>query len=293
MKKIIIAIGSVVISCSAWAQNNTTTKTDFHSKRGVYIFPEKGEWALGINAHPFLRYVGNVVSNVNGTNGVEHFTYGSNPWDKNAIYGKYMKSENTAYRARFQFGRSSITDHNLVNKSSLSPDPQSPQYITDNHTRKTSDVLLAIGIEKHRGKSRFKGVYGAEIGIGQFSETDEYRYGNPIDVQFNAPEIYDVNLYDGMNRRLTKSTTGNRWIGGLRAFAGIEYFFAPKASIGGEFGYSFMAGGGRNIEETREYWNSGSSSVKEVTTRVNNGGNNGSMVWIDDLGGSINLFIYF
>ena len=81
---------------------------------------------------------------------------------------------------------------------------------------------------------------------------------------------------------------------GLRGYVGVEYFFAPKMSIGGEFGYTagFRTQGRGLI--TTETWDSGATQVRKIETEVfRNNGLNSIGIGTDNLNGAINLLFYF
>lgn len=56
MKKAILAL--VVLSCTV-ASHAQDTDPAFTNKRGVQLLPQSGDWGLGVNAVPFLNYLGN------------------------------------------------------------------------------------------------------------------------------------------------------------------------------------------------------------------------------------------
>ena len=107
------------------------------------------------------------------------------------------------------------------------------------------------------------------------------------------------------NSRTLKQTMGTGFGFGVRAFAGVEYFFAPKMSIGGEFGWSIAYVSRGKSKTTTEAWNGTSNSVKEVETETGGGGvfridtdnsPNGYGTTSPILAGptgAINLFFYF
>ena len=83
---------------------------------------------------------------------------------------------------------------------------------------------------------------------------------------------------------------------GVSAFVGVEYFFAPKMSIGGEFGWGLGLNQGSGVsgngETVSEAWSSNSKSVN--TTTIETGGKVSSFI-IDtkSTGGQIFLLFHF
>ena len=129
---------------------------DLTSKKGVPILPQAGDYSIGINAVPFLEFIGN---SFNGTaaNAAPFWGYTAHisPY---TITGKYFKDANTAYRAHFRIGNVSVTNKELVHDNSSS---DSLATVTDKFTDSETNITLGIGLEKRRGHGRVQGVYGA------------------------------------------------------------------------------------------------------------------------------------
>jgi hypothetical protein len=81
---------------------------------------------------------------------------------------------------------------------------------------------------------------------------------------------------------------------GVRGFVGVEYFFAPKISIGGELGWgiSYMSTG--EGEETYEFYDVSSTGNPFINSSTNKtGGRSAFNFGVDNISGAINLFFYF
>ena len=309
-KSLILIYLSVFFCVAVAAQENPTTTTTtttttaapqpknekLVSKKGIYILPEQGEFALGVDATPFISYLGHVMSR-NGSNSPE-FNYGNGFSGGNAVYGKYMLDDNKAVRIRLGFTDSKTTNLYPVVASSLTPDPTAQQWINDEAATLNRSFYIALGLEKHRGKSRIQGVYGAELFFGASRRDINYVYGNSINNDFNRPDIGNgtgAGTYNAADQRIIEDNLNKSVFGGVRGFAGVEYFIAPKLSLGGEFGYSLMVQKFGTEDQTFEYWDGASLSVKKITNRLLDP--NGSFKFIglstDNLSGSINVFLYF
>jgi hypothetical protein len=287
MKKIYSFLAAFALCANAFAQDETSLT----SKKGTPILPEEKEFAIGISANQFLNYVTRGAANPS-------FTYVNNPSNVPvALFGKKMLNANTALRARFALNAGANTQKAIVFASNISPDPLAPSFNEDWRTVTSTDILLAGGYENRRGKGRLQGVYGGEFLFGVSGNRVKYQYGNAITQDFNAPETTNfagnVNNANGFSRVLTERNSANLFIG-ARAFAGVEYFFAPKISIGGEFGYTL--GGsvqGKGIVTT-ETWDSAAGSVRKIETEVfRNGGFTSLRAGVDNLNGAINVLFYF
>ena len=204
---------------------------DLVSKKGTPILPEPGEYSIGINAAPFFNYLGNLLNSNQFNNSPGWGFTADNPMN---IVCKRVVNENTAYRAIFRFGITSMTD-----KEYVSDDYQSDPLVTVEDIWKNNQVniSLGMGIEKNRGKGRLKGIYGLTGIISLSTNKDKYEYGNA----YSTSNIYPTRTFFGMNSLGYSWVLEEKWgtILGIRAigFVGAEYFFAPKLSLSGEFSY--------------------------------------------------------
>ena len=235
MKRLIIAI-AVLCSLSTFAQNTDTNEQDvLKSKKGLTILPEEGDWARGVNAVPFLNYLGNTF---NGSdNNSTSFNFLNN---NQTIFGKYFLDEKTAIRGALRIGVSSVQTNNFVlDMAATSPE----DLVEDTRTQNTGIYILSAGIEKRKGSTRIQGYYGAEVLVGLSTEKTTYEYGNALSVSnpsvFYTSDFDNETVVQGSQRDLYENP-GNTWMFGARGFIGVEYFVAPKLSLGGEFGWGPM-----------------------------------------------------
>jgi len=265
-------------------------KVSLVSKKGVYILPEKGELALGIDAFPFLLYMGNSLLSSGAF--VPTVEYPDNFGGMNGIYAKYMLQSDMAIRANFRFNFGSYTDIYPVSQSSLTPDPLAPLYVDDQVTTVNNSVQIGIGIEKTRGKSRVQGKYGAEVLFGYNKYTTSYNYGNSITNEFNTPITYS-NAYTADGGRVINDYLDKGLFLGARGFLGVEFFVGPKISLGGEFGYAFIYQWEQNRTIEYQNWNSEQQEVSTFVRESSSDGIDDMTLGIDNLDGSISLFFYF
>ncbi len=293
------------------------TSSQLVSKKGVPILPEQDEYSIGVDATPFFTYLGNMFNaNANNTGPAFNFT-ATTPM---TIYVKRMVDANTAYRVKFRIGMASASmKNNVVDDPNVASDPEAT--VEDKWSHSEMFIQLGFGIEKRRGKGRVQGIYGAEAAFGIMSVSDKFTYGNGITDVNMAPSTTEWDPYNNGWNWATLVNPGASWTSvnqgtrtledkmgmgfGImaRAFGGVEYFFAPKMSIGGEFGWSIAFVSMGKSKTKTESWDV--SSVKEVETE--NGGKSVFRIDTDNLtngystttpilagpSGSINLFFYF
>jgi hypothetical protein len=294
MKKIIVLSALLLAACVVVAQDATTEP--LKNKKGILILPQDGEWGLGVAANPFLTYLGNFMNGEN-FNPSPDFDYPENPFNNIALFGKYVKNANTYYRGRLNINVQTDINKVVIDADQLIPPPPGfPSFTEDWRKTSSQTILLAGGIEKRRGSTRLQGLYGAEVLLGYSGGKVTYEYGNPISAANQTPTTNDFgNNVLGGGARVTEEKTGKSFLAGARGFIGVEYFFAPRISIGGEFGYSITATSTGKTVVTSEAWNNGTNSVLSTKTDVYQGGfpTTQFRAGLDNLDGAITLLFYF
>ncbi len=208
MKKLNLLFAFVVVVTSMFAQEPLT------SKKGEAYLPAAGEWAISIDASPFLDYAGNFIGG-DGLNMAPTF----DPLFNQRIIGKYFTSATEAYRGGIRLGFNSSPKYAGV---PVIPAVTPTEYVNNTTTASTTNIGLTGGKEWRKGSTRLQGFYGGEAGIGFTSVSNGFKNGNAITTT---------------NRVVNFTSTNGTFQLGLRAFIGAEYFLLPKMSIGGEFGW--------------------------------------------------------
>jgi len=288
MKKSIALLALAFGVTGAFAQ-------DLTSKKGEPFLPEADDWSVGIDATPFLNYAGNFFGKT-GPNAAPTWNFLTSNL---TITGKMMKDAQTAYRASVRLGFANNTTKMYNNDRAevlTAPNTGYPNTATQKENKwKTSNtnIGIAVGIEKRRGKTRLQGYYGAEVGLGINMSSDKFTYGNALVPTATAPAVtVDVTNADEFNptinnvqaagglgiqgaigdARMTQRKSGLGFSFGVRAFIGAEYFVAPKVSIGGEFGWGI----GMSIQgQSKTTWettgNTGTGTNTTGTTEIKGG----------------------
>lgn len=242
MKKINFLLAFVFIASFVFAQEGLV------SKKGEAILPEKGDWAISIDATPFLRYAGNFIGS-NGLNTAPTFNFLSG---NQTILGKYYIDQSKAYRIGLRLG---LGSNSTTYKVNAIPATTPTTYVDDVSKSSFSIVGLTAGMEWRKGTTRLQGFYGAEAGLS-FSSTSMSRiYGNNLSVSNPVS-------------RMIESNSGARFGFGLRGFIGAEYFILPKIAIGGEFGWGLALSTIGESSTKSESWN---ANLVTTTTTPNGG----------------------
>src|SRR5581483_2810147 len=177
MKKKLTSIAFFLLAASLTAQ-------DLTSKKGEPILPEKGDWGIGIDANPFLNYLGNFFGKggqsvvVSGTSTVTTPYSNTAPtWNfltaNQTITGRYFLDATTALRGSVRVSATSNTSRKAVEDIATAATVAgtaaaypNPVPTTENRWQHTSSALgVSAGIEKRKGKTRLQGYYGGEFGF--------------------------------------------------------------------------------------------------------------------------------
>jgi hypothetical protein len=296
MKKFVLTIavvfGVIVIS----------NAQDLKSKKGVPILPEAGDYAIGIDAAPFLTYFGGFLSNAGATAPTWNYFNGT----QKTIMGKYYTDATTAYRAEIRLGvLGSTTKRNMVTDRANSTTPTYPNMnAKKENTWKNSNtnIGLGVGMEKHRGKGLLQGYYGAGLGIYYSNSKDKFEYGNALaptgtpavfvsttEDAFTGASNITTDTYSG-NARITERKNGSALTIDLGAFVGAEYFILPKISLGGEFGWGL--GLTKNGKTSTTYESTGGAPLTVGTQTIE--GAKGGKTSLDNMcTGKIYLMFHF
>lgn len=265
----------------------TTNAQDLTSKNGTPILPEAGDFAVGIDASPIFNFFGNFVKINSGAafNDPAAFNFIDG---NNYIYGKYFVDAETAYRGRIRLGFGSVSD-----KEYIQQDGQADPLVTVEDKQKlgAKNIFLGAGLEKHRGKGRLRGIYGAEAMIMLAGTSEKYEYGNGFTTTSTSPGTTNFGTNIVGLSRVTEAKSGSTIGFGVGAFVGVEFFILPKISVGGEFNWGLMIQSTGDGEQTSETWDGANNTVKTTTTATGGGGEFGFDT--DNFGGNIYMMFHF
>lgn len=260
MRKLILSLGVFLsLSAAASAQTDEVREKGTFTKSGQQILPQAGDFAIGIDASPILKLGANAFNNSTDNNASDLF----NGVDQ-TIYGKYFLKDNAALRFKFNFNIDSQSDKMEIGTSANS------ELMTEDVMKiKNNMFRLGLAYEMRRGYGRLQGFYGAglEFAVGNIDNNRSFEYGNAITSDYKTPP--STNFVNNVNggTRLLETKTGNFFGMGVIGFVGVEYFIAPKISLGAELGLGLGMNSHSKGESTAEYWDATTSAVKKETTK--------------------------
>lgn len=286
MKKTVLITAALFAGSVAFAQTGEIT-----SNRGENWLSQDGDWGLTFDASPLLNYAGNLFNgNLNNGNVALNNLFSSTGaaginGNRVVIGGKKLIDANTAYRGQVRIGFGSTKNTVLVQQAG-----QNEPTVTVDDVQKIGfmGIDLGVGMEKRVGSTRVVGVYGAMFNVGFGSNKTTYEYGNALSAT-NQNHSNSFNQGAGVTEAKGGSTFGL----GLRAFAGIEWFCAPKLSLSGEYTWGLAMSSTGFGTTTTESWDTVNNSVKTTEEEGPTGKKNTFSLDTGVSGASIGVNFYF
>lgn len=313
-----------ILLASACMLLASTTYVDAKKPEKNYL-PEAGDVTIGVNAVPFLNYLGNMFGKIDDNKinpkkigGVPAVPGLDNP--TMSIFGKYFLTDQTALRLNVGIGINSITQSQYVTDDAAAVnDPLSQDVVEDTYKYRNSGMSVAVGYEWRRGSKRLQGYWGGQAILAYSNSKHFFGYGNAITEVNQYPTAYadenrdgdynyqiwgtPENLPDGINlptvttsdnvggnSRLLMQSDGRSWTYGLGGFVGVEYYIAPKISIGCEMSLNLLWTSGGKKYQKSERFNPDFNRVEE-NTRWTGKSDSGFRFGTENIGTS--LFVAF
>jgi hypothetical protein len=292
MKKTVLFAAAIFTVAAATAQTGEIT-----SAKGENWLSQDGDWGLTFDAQPLLNYAGNLFNNGTNNNTIAlNSLWGPGNTFGGAnkgivIGGKKLIDANTAYRGRVRIGFGSNKQTEQVDANPQPTPPPTPTaQVDDVQKMNYLGITLGGGLEKRVGSTRVVGIYGGELDFSIASSKTTYEYGNAL----SAQNTVNGNAF-GAGNGVTEIKNGSTFGLALFGFAGVEWFAAPKISIGGEVSWGVGLASRGIGETTSESFNTASNSVQSVTVEGSDGSDKESTFTIDTgiSGATVNVNFYF
>jgi len=302
MRKIILSTVGLLTAIVAFGQQATQpdqkqTKPAQEVNSTADILPVAGDIGLTIGAGTSLNYLGNFFGKTAANANSAMFDYANKNFPTTVIAGKYFLQDDMALRVGANINYNHSTT-NYMTHDDTQADPDA--YVFDKAKVSNSRFTIALGVEKRRGYKRLQGIYGAEVFAGSIGKTNyDYDYGNKFSDANQAPTSSQGTTFAQVStipapswgyRLVSEHTSGNLCIG-ARAVVGIEYYFAKRMSIGGEFYWGLQYQNNSSQSDTWEFYNPVLKNVDSQT--INSKGNSTFNIGISNVGGNLNLNFYF
>ncbi|TVQ12118.1 MAG: hypothetical protein EA361_11600 [Bacteroidetes bacterium] len=251
-------IFSIIFLCGFFLSSFAVEEEPVEHASPSEMFPPAGSFGIGLDATPFLNYLGNMA---NGTMG------NSLNLGDNRLYFRYFLTQNAAVRLSLQMGLNKSSATFMVqDDNAFLNDPLSNMQVEDRRTFFNNDISLRAGYQHFIGENRLRGFVGGDVGYGYNKLHYLYEYGNVMNEQNPAPTRV-INWNNGSTGNTTQRplesvfSTTNSILGGL--FTGAEYYLLPQFAVGLELGLSYgLSIPGKNYEV---YENMVGSQLVEMT----------------------------
>lgn len=291
MRKLLVTI-TIAAACLGMAAQETATQS---------YLPQKGDWAFGVDVVPLLKTIGgsynsNEEPGVGGTvfsPDIESTYVKPNV----SVMGKYMLTDKWAVKVNLGVV---FTNKNrkLYTTDDLSAAiATGEEKVVDARRSTRSGGSLMAGMEYRLGSHRVQGVFGAGLLFGFTTDKVKYSYGNTMTdlnqhptTAFPYPDGAGV-VPDGY-RVISNSFDGPNFVVGAYGSAGVEWFVAPKISLGASVDlYLYGALASKGIVKSEGY----SEAYQKVVERTDlyTPGNTGFNFGTDNIGGSLYMTFYF
>ena len=202
MKKSLFLLFASISFVAANSQNLT-------SKKGEAYLPEKGDWAISVNASGIFNWVGNLANNT--SNNVAPSVSNVNDYGLPGVVlvGKKFTSDKNALRV--------IAGVNIGNTSTSTESGSGASVNTNKVSTTNLGLTAGLGKEWRRGKTRLQGYYGADVYLN-----------------LNSTSTKTTNSLNGTGNKEVKVASGLGLGLGGNGFIGAEYFLFPKMAIGAQ-----------------------------------------------------------
>ena len=288
MKKLLSVIFAATVAIGSVAAQNNEQKV---------FLPEAGDWAIGVDVKPMLKFAGNLFNgstdnNLNSFGGGEP-TLGASMLmnaPTASLMGKYMLTDNLALKANVGILINNKKDAAYVrDDAAYQADPLSDAQVADVVNTRNTGISFLAGAEYRVGKKRVQGVFGGGLLIGIQNSVTKYRYGNEMTTANQQPS----SAFAGGAYRILKEFSGApAVITGLVGSAGVEWFVAPKIALGAEVSLIMAYTFNRQQYVLSEGYNPSLRAVEEKTDLEVPATAEFAM-GTENLGGSLYLSFYF
>jgi len=285
MRNILFVMVFSIFALSVAAQEEKVEP--LKGKNGQLILPESGDIGLGVNMIPFFNWFGNAFNN-NANNQFADDNKFFTTFGNQVLMGKYFLSDKAAIRVNFGFNVNSVTNRIYV-QDDASNDPL--DMVTDTWKNDNGRYTIALGYEMRRGKGRIQGYFGGDLMLNYTNNASTYSYGNGHSSTNIIPTANNFGNNLDNNKRVLDNSGNSSFGIGLRGFVGVEYFVAPKISLGCEFGWGVMVNNTFKSTVSSEYYEVASGEVMIQNTEE--AGNTAVNAGVDNLNGAVFMMFYF
>lgn len=292
-------LSTIFVSCIL---ATTTMAQEITGVTKKYI-PKEGDFGISVGLNPILKYIGNAFNNSQNNDleslGGEPFAKYQDKFNDSglmpdvSIMGKYMFSDQWGLRANIGLNLGAIYDREYVqDDKAVLLNGLSEDKVIDQSKTTRNGVSIMLGGEYRKGEKRVQGVFGMGLLFALQNSKTTYSYGNEMTTVNQLPSTSAVGVVNGTKRTLMTNGEGADVYAGLTGSAGIEYFIAPKISLGAEVNLSaYYIFKSQRISVTEEY--NPTKEIIEENTDLIKPRTREFHFGTESIGGSLSLNFYF
>ena len=307
MKRILSLALSLIVATAAFAQGEAKPQREKKQLKDYSEYlPKAGDVAIGFSLNPLANFVGNMF---NGTTLNTLGDFAGEPMlcptpNIASIMAKYMLTDQLGLKVNLGFGCNIYSRNGyIVDEAALLMNPLSEAKVIDTYKVNKLSGSIALGVEYHVGKQLpVQGVFGAGLLYAVGHETHQYKYGNAITELNQNPShnntIFPTAPTTGLipympNARMLSDQALNL-IHRVGAYAsvGVEWFVAPKISLGANVNLNICYTLNPARETIYEGWNNATSQVEQYTDLVAPA-SHGFTFSTDNIGANLLMNFYF
>ena len=308
MKRIVTLALSLVLAAAAIAQEAPAGDKPQRVKKQLKDYseylPKAGEFSVGFSLDPIATFVGNLF-NGNTFNSLDNLAgepmFCPTP-SIVSIVGGYMLTDQLGVKVNLGFGCNVYSRNGYAqDDAALLLNPLSEAKVVDSYKDKRSGSIAA-GVEYRVGKqSPVQGVFGGGVLYALGHEAHSYKYGNAI-TELNQNPSHNTTIfpttvttssipYMPNARILSDQATNLIHRVGIYASVGVEWFVAPKISLGANVNLNLCYTVNPARKTIYEGWNMVTSQVEEYTDLVAPA-SHGFIFSTDNIGANLMLNFY-
>lgn len=311
MKRLMTITLSLLVAAAVGAQDTPAANGPQREKKQIKDYseylPKAGDMSVGFSLNPIAAFVGNMFNNSTDN---KLGPIAGEPLEVNkmltpapeivSVSMKYMLTDQLGIRGNLGFGCNIWSQNGYaIDDAALALNPLSEAKVTDTYRTNRLSGSIAVGVEYHVGKTLpVQGVFGAGLVYALGHETHQYKYGNAIteinqtpSMAGNVPPMTAVSYLPNA-RILSDQASSLIHRVGAYASVGVEWFVAPKISLGANVNVNLCYTVNPARATEYEGWNPVTSQVEQYTDLVAPA-SHGFVFSTDNIGANLLMNFYF
>jgi hypothetical protein len=265
---------------------------------GTDYVPHAGNFSIGFDVSPLFNFLGNIFNGTIGNEmeplaGTPAIVRGGGILPSASIMAKYMYTDNFAIIGNIGLlGRNTTSRVYVRDDRAYALDPFTGDRLIDVGITKRNGISALLGGEYRVGESRIQGVFGGGLMFAFAKSHTSFQWANQMtNFNQNPTTSFGGLVGNGMRTLETFGTTPTIYFG-LATHAGVEYFIAPRVSIGAVVNLHLLRERGAQTYMKTERFNPATDRV-DVWTDLVSPGNRTTLWGTENLGGSLYISFYF